>query len=216
MDVHCVRVHSRETPADAFIQHCFVHMPYQKPAVGQIRIETDSGTVLQQKVFLPVGVGQDDLVDLCVVFDIAYVEDIGIAVNGGGSDPSQFDLRPCGEMCRTEPAIEVSARPHDAPDTYAVRGVVNVIEVGEPEIVAELMTQNACDVGAEISVLVLCFRDYAALSYKGAVIGGDDPSQYRPHVVSADMIGPDVVGAVAVDVGLLTGPRVDDDEFSEL
>ena len=119
-------------------------------------------------------------------------------------------------MGRAESAVEVSARPHDAPDTYAVRGIVNVIKVRKSEIVAELMTYHTGDVGADISVLVLCFRYDATLSNESAVIGGDDPAKNRPHVISADMVGPDVVGAVAVDVRFLTGTRMDDDELSEL
>ena len=115
-------------------------MPDEEPPVGQIRIETDSGTVLQQKVFLSVGVGQNDLVDLRVGFDIAYIEGICIAVDDGGSDPSQLYLGPRGKMGRTEPAVEVRSSSHDAPDTYAVRVVANIIQVGKPEVVSELMT----------------------------------------------------------------------------
>ena len=90
--VHNVRIQSRETPANAFIQHGFVHMPYEESAVGQIRVETESSPVLQEKIFISVGVGQDYLVDLRMDLDIAYVESIGIAVDDGGSDPSQFYL----------------------------------------------------------------------------------------------------------------------------
>ena len=69
--VHNVRIQSRETPANAFIQHGFVHMPYEESAVGQICIETETGPVLQEKIFFSVGVRQDDLVDLRMGLDIA-------------------------------------------------------------------------------------------------------------------------------------------------
>jgi len=189
---------------------------------GQQRVVAGALTVLDEEVLLVLA-GAEGAVG-------GDLEDRARGLDGGkrdgaargderGLDPAQLDLRPRVEVGRRSALAVVGAGGHEGPVGEAADRLVGaVVEVGEAELVAVLVREDAKDARSGVAVLVVCLGDERGVVDVDAVVGGD-----TGHVEGAEVpqeggrqLGRDVgavdVAVAAVAVGLPAGPGVEEDD----
>ena len=180
------------------VRNVLVNVPDEQPLSGEVGVVIELLPVLEQEVFACVG----------PVSRNRQFQDFAVARGGFEPHvkqvaryqqrlkPPHFRLREGAQVHRRLAVVGPGAGSHDAPVANALRGVVRIIEVGQPQFVAELVHPDP-----ERSLLAAGVFELGHLRYFAdavvTVVGADA----QPGPVD----GPDVV---AVAARLLAGATV--------
>ena len=177
-----------------------VDMPDEQAMPRKVGVVAGLLPVLEQEVFAAGGAVDGNFQHRAVILDARQVILAFTRQRQDWLNPAQPDFRPGAVLRRGLAAVEPGTARHHAPCADARRRVVRIIQVGQPQVVAELVPEDP-------HRRPLALHRVAADAGPVAVFGRNRPAM-RPDGV--------VTGGAAAAVRLVGRPRVDDNQVVEV